>query len=147
MKSSRNLLFVFAALLVSVTASAANHEVKMLNMGKEGMMAFEPAFLKANKGDTVKFVPTDMSHDVSSSLVPKGAKSWKGGADKAVTVTLSQDGVYVYECTSHVTMGMVGVIQVGKPNNLEEAKTAAKAIATKFVTNKDRFDKYLAQVK
>ena len=42
---------------------------------------------------------------------------------------------------------MVGVIQVDNPVNLEAAKQVAVQEASKFVMNKDRFEKELAQVK
>jgi hypothetical protein len=44
-------------------------------------------------------------------------------------------------------MAMVGVIQVGNPTNLADAKKGAADLAKAFVMNKDRLDKYLAQVK
>lgn len=143
----KSIFYFTLAFLVSLQALAANHEIKMLNTGKDGMMVFEPAFLKVNKGDTVKFVPTDTSHDVSSLEIPKGAKGWNGSVDKAVTVKLEKEGVYLYECKSHIAMAMVGIIQIGKPDNLDAVKKAAKDIAPKFVMNKDRLDKYISQVK
>ncbi|MBX3040562.1 MAG: pseudoazurin [Bdellovibrionaceae bacterium] len=119
----------------------------MLNNGKDGIMVFEPGYIKVNKGDTVKFVPTDPAHDVASITIPKGAKPWKGALSKAVSVTMTEEGVYLYECPTHVMMAMVGVIQVGKPTNLADAQKSAKDFAKKFAMNKDRFDKYLGQVK
>ena len=109
-------------------------------------MVFELAFLKVAKGDTIKFIPTDAAHDVASLMVPKGAKTWKGELNKVVTTKVTEEGVYLYECNAHLPMAMVGVIQVGKPVNLEDAKASAKVTAAKFIMNKDRFDKYLAQV-
>ena len=44
-------------------------------------------------------------------------------------------------------MGMVGVIQVGKPVNLAEAKAVATKEQASFAMNKTRFDLALAQVK
>ena len=140
------ILIVLALAFASTQAGAATHEIKMLNNGKSGVMVFEPPFLKAAKGDTVKFIPTDAAHDVASVAVPKGAKTWKGELNKVVTTKLTEEGVYFYECNAHLPMAMVGVIQVGKPTNLEEVKAAAKVVSTKFIMNKDRFDKYLAQV-
>lgn len=141
-------VFCIAITMAAVaTAQAAQHEIKMLNSGKEGMMVFEPAFLKVNKGDTVKFVPTDTSHDVSSLEIPKGAKAWSGQVDKAVTTKIEKDGVYLYQCKNHIAMAMVGIIQVGKPDNLDAVKKAAKDISPKFVMNKERLDKYISQVK
>ena len=48
---------------------AEEHIVKMLNNGAGGMMIFEPAVLSVNKGDTVKFVATDMAHNSASVLL------------------------------------------------------------------------------
>lgn len=143
--------FVLSATVLSLAfaglAEAATHEVKMLNNGKDGIMVFEPGFLKVNKGDTIKFLPTDPAHDVSSVAIPKGAKAFKGAIGKAVTMTATEEGVYVYECKAHIAMAMVGVIQVGKPVNMAEAKTGSQELAKQFLMHKDRLDKYLAQVK
>lgn len=142
-----NKFFFSLLVLAGATSQAATHEIKMLNNGKDGIMVFEPGYVKAVKGDTIKFVPTDAAHDVTSVTIPKGAKPFKGEVGKAVTVKVTQDGVYLYECKSHLPMAMVGVIQVGPPTNLADAKKGAADLAKAFVMNKDRLDKYLAQVK
>ncbi|RVB46872.1 plastocyanin/azurin family copper-binding protein, partial [Mesorhizobium sp. M7A.F.Ca.CA.001.06.1.1] len=61
-------------------ASAEEHMVQMLNKGEKGAMVFQPAFVKAAPGDTVKFVPTDKSHDAESikGMLPDGAEPFKG---------------------------------------------------------------------
>ncbi len=128
-------------------AQAATHEIKMLNNGKDGIMVFDPSYLKAAKGDTIKLIPKDPSHNVASVALPAGAKPFKGDIDKPVTFTVSEEGVYLYECPVHVAMAMVGVIQVGKPTNLAAVQASGKELAKKFVMNKDRLDKIMAQVK
>ena len=60
---------------------------------------------------------------------------------------LDQEGVYLYVCDPHKIMGMAGVIQVGKPVNLAEAKGQAETLSKSFVMNKDRLAGYMAQVK
>jgi pseudoazurin len=143
----KSLLLTAALTLATSAGFAATHTIKMLNNGKEGIMVFEPAYLKANKGDTIKFVPTDAAHDVASVSIPKGAKSWKGALGKEVTTKVTEEGVYLYECSAHLPMAMIGVIQVGQPVNLEEVKKAGKELLPKFAMNKERLDKYLSQVK
>lgn len=141
---------VFASAIIlaaAFSANAATHQVKMLNNGKDGIMVFEPAYLKAAKGDTINFVPTDPSHDVSSVVVPKGAKAFSAPLNKPLTIKVTEEGVYVYECKIHLPMAMVGVIQVGNPSNLNEAKDKSKELSKSFAMNKDRLDKYLSQVK
>jgi hypothetical protein len=53
----------------------------------------------------------------------------------------------VYVCDPHKVMGMAGVIQVGKPVNLTDAKAQADTLSKSFVMNKDRLSGYMAQVK
>jgi pseudoazurin len=137
---------LLTVLLLTVPAFAAEHEVKMLNNGAGGMMIFEPAVLSVNKGDTVKFVATDMAHNSASTIIPAGAKPWKGMMSRDISVTFDTEGVYVYECSPHKMMAMVGVIKVGNTNNLDAVKQEAVKVKSTFVMNKDRLDKYLADM-
>lgn len=129
---------------------ARNKEVvvQMLNSGKDGPMVFEPAFVRVNVGDTVVFMPTQRgAHNTASLLVPPGAKPWNGPFDQEFRVRIEHEGVYLYVCTPHKAMGMVGVIQAGKPVNLAAAQEAARKAAAGFAMGKERFEKALAQVK
>lgn len=136
-----------ALILISSLADAKTVEVKMLNSGREGSMVFEPAFVKIDAGDTVKFIPTDKSHNSTSAYVPPGAKPWVGKPDQTVSVKLTKEGIYIYKCDPHSVMAMVGVVQVGKPVNLTDAQTEAGKISAAFAMNKDRLTKYLGQAK
>ncbi len=123
--------------------------IHMLNTGKDGSsMVFEPAFVRVAVGDTVVFKPTQVGgHNSASLLVPPGATAWNGAFDKETRVRIEREGVYLYACTPHKVMAMVGVIQAGKPVNLAAARDSAQKAAAGFAMNKDRFDKALAQVK
>jgi len=142
----RNVILA-AAILLSAPAFAKNIEIKMRNNGADGIMVFEPGFVNANPGDTLVFVPSDTSHTSSSVVTPAGAKAWAGKPDQKVTVKVDKEGVYIFKCEPHVTMAMVGVVQVGKPTNLAAAKSEADKLTASFVMSKDRLSKYLAQVK
>ena len=133
-------------LSLSAPAFAAEHVVKMLNSGKDGMMVFEPAVISVNKGDTVKFVATDMAHNSASVFTPPGATPWKGAMSQDISVTLDTEGVYVYECTPHKMMAMVGVIKVGNANNLDAIKQQSASVKSTFVMNQDRLDNYLNEL-
>jgi pseudoazurin len=130
-----------------VAAFAAEHRVNMVDSGPDGIMVFDPSFLKVNKGDTVKFVVKDMGHNIISHVVPGGAQTWKGTVNQDLTVTLDHEGVYIVECDLHTPLGMVGVIQVGKPVNLDAAKAAAAKMAQGMAMNAERLEQYLARVK
>lgn len=148
MKKYFSLCTSAVLLTFALSANAATIEIKTLNNGKDGIMVFEPSFVKANKGDTIKFVPTDPAHDVASVSLPKGVKAFSAPVGKPLSIKVTEEGVYFYECKAHLPMAMIGVIQVGNSKaNLEEAKKAAKAMAPQFVMNKERVDKYFNQVK
>ncbi|MDA9079743.1 pseudoazurin [Gammaproteobacteria bacterium] len=142
----------FLALSLSVFGvftSAANHEVKMLNSGVEGFMVFEPAVVKAAVGDTVTFKATDMAHNSASieGMIPEGANAWNGAMSQDVTVTVNKEGVYVYQCTPHSMMAMVGVIQVGGSlSNMDAIQAKVASVKAGFVTNKERLDTYLGSL-
>ncbi len=148
----RSVPFIFLALALASagTAVAAEHQIKMTNTGPDGPMAFDPPYLKAAKGDTVKFVKVGATHSSESLAVPDGATAWKGKMDEEIVVTLDKEGAYLYTCGAHGVMGMVGVIQVGNAGNLGKVKEAAEAFkATKLKSppGQARLDKYLALVK
>ena len=143
----KKLVTLALGAFLTAGAFAAEHQIKMLNSGKDGIMVFEPGFVQAAKGDTVKFIKTDASHNSTSFFTPKGAKGWKGKPDEEIVVTLTEEGIYMYQCDPHKPMAMVGVIQVGKATNLDEAKKEATNYSKSLSMNKDRLTKYLDQAK
>ena len=148
LKKLKPLAMLATFFLVS-TVTAADHQVKMLNSGSDGYMVFEPAVLSVQLGDTVTFVATDMAHNSASiaGMIPDGAKPWYGKLSKDITVTFDTAGVYVYQCTPHAMMAMVGIINAGDNKaNLTAIKAAAAKKKAGFVTNKDRLDNYLVQL-
>ncbi len=145
-KLKLSILVLATSLFYHGAALSAEHTIKMLNNGAEGMMVFEPAFLKVEKGDSVTFVSTDAGHDSVSSLIPEGATAWTGENSKDLTVTLDTEGVYIYKCTPHLMMAMVGVIQVGEATNKAEAVAAAEELSSKIMMNKERLGGYIAKI-
>ena len=140
------LLLLAGPLLLSAPANAAEHVVKMLNNGAGGMMIFEPAVLSVNVGDTVKFEATDMAHNTASVLTPAGATPWKGKINEEISIKLDTPGVYVYECTPHAMMAMVGVIRVGTDPVDDATLKFAEQYKRKFVMNNNRLVKYLSEI-
>lgn len=139
-------LVAVALTLISGVALAAEHVVEMKNSGADGTMVFEPGFVKAEPGDTVKFVLVDPAHNSVSVEVPEGADGWQGAMNEGITVTLNEEGVYVYKCTPHAALNMAGVIQVGEAVNYDAAKAAVDKLTAAAATNKDRLIGYFEQV-
>lgn len=123
MKKMVAMLALGAAVAVAGTASAAEHEVLMLNKGEKGVMVFEPDYVKAEPGDTVRFVPTDKGHNAESikGMLPDGAEAFKGKFNQEVVITVDEEGVYGVKCMPHYAMGMVALIEVGEGANAEQA--------------------------
>ena len=112
------------------------------------MRVFEPAVLKLNPGDSVTFKPTNPGHNSESmeGMMPEGAECCQGDTDQDVTVAFDPDGVYVYQCTPHLIMAMVGVIKAGSGSNLETIKAVAIEKKTVFMMAQDCLDGYLNQL-
>lgn len=125
---------IFGSLAVAVlalspaAASAKDIVVHMKNSGADGAMVFEPSFVKAAVGDTVTFKPTNPSHNAETmaNMLPAGATAMKGAMNKEVTLTVSKPGLYGIKCMPHYSMGMVALVQAGKPSAADIA--AAKAV-------------------
>ena len=144
----KKLAYTLFLTLYALSASSQDHIVKMLNAGKEGMMVFEPAVLSIKKGDTVKFVATDVAHNSSSveGMIPEGAQPWVGPMNEDIEVTLTEEGVYVYQCTPHNMMAMIGVIKVETISNLDSIKEKAEAYKKTFLMIQERLDDYLSRI-
>jgi pseudoazurin len=142
------ILFCSLIILSPLSIISTEYTVKMLNNGKEGLMVFEPSFLSIQPGDTVLFKATDVSHNSASiqGMIPEGAAAWMGAMSQDVKVTFDKEGIYVYQCTPHSMMAMVGVIKVGAPTNLEQVKEKAEIQKQLFVMNKERLSGYLSEL-
>jgi pseudoazurin len=101
------------------------------------MIVFDPAFVKIQPGDTIRFVPADKGHNAEliKGMAPECAPAFKTVVGKEETVTFEKPGLYGFKCGPHYIMKMVGLIQVGdKPENLEAAKAVqhGKRAAKRF---------------
>ena len=98
------------ALFLTGAAGAAEFEVKMLNKGEKG-----------HNVETIK------------GMLPDGAETFKSKLNAEFTVTLTQEGVYGVKCTPHYAMGMVALIRVGEPDNVEAAQAVKQTGKAKTV--------------
>lgn len=123
--------------LMASSLSAKQYEVKMVNRNSLGAMSYEPSYLNIRPGDTVKFLRTAPGHNAAAikTMWPEGATAYRGNINEEIEMTFEQEGTYGIECTPHMAMGMVMVIQVGEkdleavsvPDNLPQR--AQKRIA------------------
>ncbi len=102
--------------LAAAEAGAAEHIINMLNKGADGKaMVFEPDFVRAAIGDTIKVVPVDKGHFAVPlpKVWPAGVAEVKGKMNTELVFTVDKEGVYGLKCTPHYAMGMVAMVQVG----------------------------------
>jgi pseudoazurin len=82
---------------------------------KKRRMVFSEEILVVQPGDLIQFVATDKGHNVEFIDGPGGVElPKKSKISKDVMITLDEPGVYVYVCTPHASMGMIGIVVVGE---------------------------------
>ena len=130
----KKLLTILALSTMISPVMAGNVDVKMWTKSPSGEKnVFSPNFVQINSNDTVTFISAQKSHNTTSlkRTLPKGAKKWKSKINKDLKVTFKEEGLYGYKCTPHAGLGMVGIVQVGKPVNKEKFAKGMKKIPGK----------------
>jgi len=99
------------------SAAAAELTVEMLNRDKATNLSnvYKPGLVRVNKGDTVKWVATNPGHNVAfvQGAVPAGVAPFTSGFQKEIRYKFEKPGLYLYKCTPHLGLGMVGLVLVG----------------------------------
>ena len=120
---------LFTLIFVMITTSVFAEEpqtitIEMLNKRDDGAkMVYSEDITRVNVGDTITWVPTSKGHNVQFITVPEGVEKIKSKNNKEVSFTFEQEGVYLYVCTPHATMGMLALVVVGDSlENLEDIK-------------------------
>ena len=125
-------MFITKSILITVTiiislfstqAMAENYTVEMLNkLGKERMVYSEKV-LSIKVNDEITWKSVDKGHNVEFIGMPKGVSKYKSKISKDAKYTFTQPGIYLYQCTPHKAMGMIGLVVVGEDkNNLDKIK-------------------------
>lgn len=122
--------FVFFANL----AYADDMTIEMLNKREDGAkMVYSEDIARIDVGDTITWVPTSKGHNVEFIAAPDG---WdipkKSKNNKEVAITFDVPGVYVYQCTPHKAMGMIGLVVVAEGgevplNDVSKTKVMGKS--------------------
>ncbi len=128
LKITALFLTLIMAVLVTPTLYAADMEVEMLNRRDDGAkMIYSEDIVKIDVGDTITWTPTTKGHNVHFIAGPDG---WdlpkKSKQNKEVVLTFDTPGVYLYQCTPHASMGMIGLVVVGDDTSNVDAIAKAK---------------------
>jgi len=121
--NSSILILIISMLFISNNVVAASYEIEMLNkLGKEKML-FSKKVIKIDINDEVLWKSVDKGHNVEFIGMPDGALKYKSKHSKDTVYKFSKAGIYLYQCTPHKAMGMIGIVVVGNDkNNLEKIK-------------------------
>ena len=115
----RMLPALFNLLTLLVISKAAAAETVQIEFTKFDTFSIEVVHIDV--GDTVEWLPKNAGHNVEfitgpqMSALPKNSKM-----DDFHSVVFKVPGVYLYGCTPHLNMGMIGLIIVG--NDLHNLK-------------------------
>ena len=117
-------------ILLLTTPAYADITVDMLNKRDDGAkMVYSEDISRVDVGETITWLPTDKGHNVEFIAGPDGASlPPKSGLNKDVSMTFDKPGVYLYICTPHKVMGMIGIVIVGNDTSNKDAIAGTKMI-------------------
>ena len=118
---------IFGIVLASGLAYSKEITVDMLNKRADGQkMVYSQDVIKVKSGDAVTWLPKTKGHNVEFISVPEGVKKIKKSKlNKKVSYTFETPGIYLYQCTPHKAMGMIGLVIVD--GNVDNKAKIAKA--------------------
>ena len=111
-------MFTFSILSKEIT-------IDMLNKRDDGQrMVYSQDVAKVAVGDAIKWLPTDPGHNVEFLAGPEGfSLPQKSIINREVSLKFEIPGIYLYVCSPHSIMGMIGLVIVGDSlENLDSVK-------------------------
>ena len=127
------ILYVTFSLLVISRAFSA--ETIQIDFTEHDSYSIEVAHI--NIGDTIEWLPKNEGHNVEFLAGPgMNELPAKSEIDAVHSVVFTVPGIYLYGCTPHQNMGMLGLIIVGNDfHNLEEVRNIQLPQVAKSVFN------------
>ena len=120
------LIFMLVCFMGGMVLSAKAEEkepliIEMLNKRGKEKMLYGQDIAKIDVGQTITWTPDSKGHNGQFVSVREGVEKVKSKLSKEFSFTFEQEGVYLYVCTPHASMGMIGVVVVGESDiNLDE---------------------------
>lgn len=125
--------FPYKLLLISLLMWLMQSAFGVEHVVKGVVTKWKPMITFAQPGDTVRFVGMIGHNTVTiDGMTPEGAEGWESKyGDEGYTVSVVEEGAYIFKCTPHITTGMVGAIVVGDtlpPLNLEAVDASVSKV-------------------
>ena len=120
------LIFMLVCFMGGMVLSAKAEEkepliIEMLNKRGKDKMLYGQDVARIDVGQTITWTPDSKGHNVQFVSVPEGVEKVKSKLSKEFSYTFEQEGAYLYVCTPHASMGMIGMVIVGESYvNLDE---------------------------
>ena len=142
----KNIFLTLLFVLFSGSAFSADVTIEMLNKNKETKkrMVYSQELVKIDSGKSIEWVATDKGHNVEMLAGPEGfelPKKTKLGDN--VTIKFSVPGTYLYQCSPHAAMGMIGIVVVGGDTSNIDAIKGKKVTGSK---SKKKVKKLLSEI-
>jgi len=142
----KNIFLTLLFVLFSGSAFSADVTIQMLNKNKETKkrMVYSQELVKIDAGKSIEWVATDKGHNVEMLAGPDGfelPKKTKLGDN--VTIKFSVPGIYLYQCSPHAAMGMIGIVVVGGDTSNMDAIKSKKVTGSK---SKKKVKKLLSEI-
>ena len=132
----RLLLFLFFLILLSWQVVVA--DTVKIEFTADDSYSIEVANIGV--GDTIEWLPKNEGHNVEFLAGPNiDSLAEKSDIDVSHSVTFTLPGMYLYQCTPHGNMGMLGLILVGNNfDNLDkieevELSRVAKSVLQRLI--------------
>lgn len=139
------VVILFGFIFVSSSlAYGAEIKVDMLNKRADGQkMVYSQDVLNVKSGDSVTWLPKTKGHNVEFIKVPEGVKKIKKSKlNKEFTYKFEKSGIYLYQCTPHKAMGMIGLVIVDGDTSNKKAIAKAKVLGK----SKKKLKKLLGEI-
>ena len=116
------ILPIFSIVIFLIISKVSPAETIKIEFTEDDSYSIEVAHIDV--GDTIEWLPKNEGHNVEFLVGPKiNSLPTKSEIDKVLSVVFKVPGVYLYGCTPHRNMGMLGLIIVGNDfHNLEKIK-------------------------
>ena len=135
----RILLNIFSAIILLIISNTVYSKTFQIDFTPYETYSIEVAHIDV--GDTIEWLP-NVDHNVEFLGGPDmNSLPEKSKFNVSYSVNFNTPGVYLYHCTPHGNMGMLGLVIVGNNfNNLKdieeiELSSVAKSVLQKLIKN------------
>lgn len=125
----KKIILSVITVLFSTSLYSADLEIEMLNKRKsdKARMVYSIEVAKIDAGQTIKWVATAKGHNVEMIKGPDGAElPKKSKLNEEVSIKFDTAGVYLYKCSPHVGLGMIGIVVVGEDTSNKDVIAGVK---------------------